>query len=682
MWFVGTGTACSMNRLIASLFAVLSVVLSIFSLGQEAGSAQGKTIIILDASGSMWGQIEGRPKIEIAREVIADLIGSLNPDLELGLMAYGHREKGNCDDIELLVPPATVDRDSFLAKVNSIIPKGMTPLTDAVEQAAGYLAIEENAANVILVSDGLETCDRDPCVLAGQLAARGIAFKTHIVAFDLTSEEAATIKCLADETGGTFLQAQDAATLKDALEIAVEAVSMGQAQEMPAPKLEPATVTVPESVRAGASFEAGWQGPDNRGDYLTIVAKGTEDGKYDNYAYTRNGSPVALVAPIEPGPCEVRYMAAPGGEVLGRADILVTPVEAALKAPAEVVAGAPIPVEWTGPDNRGDYVTIVPKGAEEGSYQSYAYTRNGSPAEVRALPDPGPAELRYVTGQGGRTLVSIDIVVTEADVIVSGPESIDAGDAISVSFKGPKNQGDYLTVVLADAEEGKYNSYAYAKNEEDGVVSFTVPEEPGEQYEIRYVEGQDGKTLASAPLTILPITASVSGPETAVAGSEIEVEWFGPRYRSWYITIVEKGAEVGTYKRYFYTKNEESPTMLETIEAEGPAEIRYMSAKGNVVASVPIEIVAAKASFSHVPEKVAAGEKFRVEWEGPDNRNDWVTIVKPEAADGEFGSYIYPRNGHDQELIAPEEPGEYEIRYVTGQEKSVLARAKTTVVAE
>lgn len=79
---------------------------------------------------------------------------------------------------------------------------------------------------------------------------------------------------------------------------------------------------------------------------------------------------------------------------------------------------------------------------------------------------------------------------------------------------------------------------------------------------------------------------------------------------------------------------------------------------------------------------MAAGEKFRVEWEGSDNRNDWVTIVKPEATDGDFGSYIYPRNGHELDPTAPEEPGEYEIRYVTGQEKSVLARAKTTVVAE
>ena len=68
--------------------------------------AADKAIIILDASGSMWGQIDGKPKLEIARESLRTVLQSMPADLELGFMAYGHREKGNCDDIELIVPPA------------------------------------------------------------------------------------------------------------------------------------------------------------------------------------------------------------------------------------------------------------------------------------------------------------------------------------------------------------------------------------------------------------------------------------------------------------------------------------------------------------------------------------------------------------------------------------------------
>lgn len=34
-----------------------------------AGAAE-RTIVVLDASGSMWGRIDGRPKLEIAREAL------------------------------------------------------------------------------------------------------------------------------------------------------------------------------------------------------------------------------------------------------------------------------------------------------------------------------------------------------------------------------------------------------------------------------------------------------------------------------------------------------------------------------------------------------------------------------------------------------------------------------------
>ncbi|MGL5009697.1 MAG: VWA domain-containing protein, partial [Paracoccaceae bacterium] len=69
--------------------------------------SEGRSIIVLDASGSMWGQIDGRAKLEIAREALAEVLGGLPADTEMGLMAYGHRTEGDCSDIELIVPPAT-----------------------------------------------------------------------------------------------------------------------------------------------------------------------------------------------------------------------------------------------------------------------------------------------------------------------------------------------------------------------------------------------------------------------------------------------------------------------------------------------------------------------------------------------------------------------------------------------
>ncbi len=69
-------------------------------------TAQERTMIVLDGSGSMWGQIDGVPKLQIARDTLRDVLKSVPDTTELGLMAYGHRKKGDCNDIELVVPPA------------------------------------------------------------------------------------------------------------------------------------------------------------------------------------------------------------------------------------------------------------------------------------------------------------------------------------------------------------------------------------------------------------------------------------------------------------------------------------------------------------------------------------------------------------------------------------------------
>ena len=176
----------------------------LWAQNSQPATEASRAIIVLDASGSMWGQVEEKAKIDIAREVIGDLLQDPPQNLHLGLMAYGHRRKGDCEDIELLVPAGPNTSSKILAAVNEIVPKGKTPLTAAVLEAAGVLRFEEEAATVILVSDGLETCDKDPCEAARFLEKTGVSFKTHVVGFDLKKGEAQQLKCLADETGGSF----------------------------------------------------------------------------------------------------------------------------------------------------------------------------------------------------------------------------------------------------------------------------------------------------------------------------------------------------------------------------------------------------------------------------------------------------------------------------------------------
>jgi len=172
-----------------------------------------------------------------------------------------------------------------------------------------------------------------------------------------------------------------------------------------------ASVDGPAEVGAGGGFAVDWTGPDNERDYLTIVPEGAPEGSYQDYAYTRDGSPVTLTAPIDPGAYEIRYVTGGEGSTLASASVTVTAVSASLEAPADVDAGERFEVAWEGPDNPRDYLTIVEAGAPEGTYASYQYTRDGSPATLAAPDEPGAYEVRYVTGEGGRTLASVPITV-------------------------------------------------------------------------------------------------------------------------------------------------------------------------------------------------------------------------------------------------------------------------------
>ena len=129
-------------------------------------AADGRTIIVLDGSGSMWGQIDGKPKLEIAREALAEVLKSIPADTELGLIAYGHRSKGACDDIETLVAPATGTAQAIADAAAKMQFLGKTPLTESVRRAAAELHSTEEKATVVLITDGIETCEGDPCALA------------------------------------------------------------------------------------------------------------------------------------------------------------------------------------------------------------------------------------------------------------------------------------------------------------------------------------------------------------------------------------------------------------------------------------------------------------------------------------------------------------------------------------
>jgi Mg-chelatase subunit ChlD len=182
--------------------------------------------IVFDASNSMWGQIDGRPKISIAKETLEEALEWLPSDLALALRVYGHqhdRRQRNCEDSQLLVPPGSHNRARIRQAIAGFRPKGQTPLGYSLEQIASDLGGFAGERAVVLVTDGIESCGGDPTAAARSLRRQSGA-PVHVIGFGMgggADEDLAGLQSIAEASGGQFLTAGTAEELRDALRMTV-----------------------------------------------------------------------------------------------------------------------------------------------------------------------------------------------------------------------------------------------------------------------------------------------------------------------------------------------------------------------------------------------------------------------------------------------------------------------------
>lgn len=245
-----------------------------------ASAAEQNLLFILDGSGSMWGRVDDTPKISIAKEVMTELVGELPDASQAGLMAYGHRRKGDCSDIESLVALGPLDRGSLTRRIQTLNPKGKTPITGAVEQAVEQLRSIEERASIVLVSDGLESCGGDPCAAVTAAREAGVNFRMHVVGFGLGDTDAGQLQCMAKAGGGEYYTAANAAELSRALQ---EAVAVQPGLVLTVTRNESPTPARVFVYRAGSNDEVlrDTLGDDPDGHDTNPMRLALEPGNYD-----------------------------------------------------------------------------------------------------------------------------------------------------------------------------------------------------------------------------------------------------------------------------------------------------------------------------------------------------------------------------------------------------------------
>ncbi|MGH0032350.1 MAG: vWA domain-containing protein [Myxococcota bacterium] len=178
--------------------------------------------IVFDASNSMWGRMQGEPKITVAQRTLSEALVALPDDVSLALRAYGHQRphaRRDCHDSQLLVPPTRAGGDAVRQAMAGLKPRGQTPIAYALRQIQADLGSFRGERAVVLVTDGIESCDGDPIAAARELQRTG-TIPVHVIGFGLDGEgdvDLASLRAIAAATGGRFVTAGSAEELRDAL---------------------------------------------------------------------------------------------------------------------------------------------------------------------------------------------------------------------------------------------------------------------------------------------------------------------------------------------------------------------------------------------------------------------------------------------------------------------------------
>lgn len=180
--------------------------------------------LILDCSGSMKERVKGRTKMDVAKEVLTNVINSLPDDIEVGLRLFGHRRRKDCSDLELAIPFAKINKKELIAKVQAITPLGETPLAEALKAVIQDVQGVKGDKIIIVVTDGREECGGDPVEEAKKLRQQGLQVKVDVVGFAIGEPIALhQLDEIATAGGGQHFKASNADELTQSLKGAFQA---------------------------------------------------------------------------------------------------------------------------------------------------------------------------------------------------------------------------------------------------------------------------------------------------------------------------------------------------------------------------------------------------------------------------------------------------------------------------
>ena len=188
----------------------------------QTNKPKTRILFLLDGSGSMYAAMDKDVRINVAKRLLTKIIDSLEmaKDVQVALRVYGHTTppgQQNCKDTKLEVPFKYNNHKQIKDKLKDVIPKGTTLIAYSLQQAAYDFPKEPGVRNIIiLITDGIEECDGDPCAISEALQSQGVVLKPFIIGLGSTDDFRKAFECV-----GRYYDANTEASFNNVLNVVI-----------------------------------------------------------------------------------------------------------------------------------------------------------------------------------------------------------------------------------------------------------------------------------------------------------------------------------------------------------------------------------------------------------------------------------------------------------------------------
>uniref|UniRef100_UPI0013E2C216 hypothetical protein n=1 Tax=Piscinibacter defluvii TaxID=1796922 RepID=UPI0013E2C216 len=199
-----------------------SVDVSDAQIKQQAGAAAAEALMRQFGLGGLAGpagnaaleRFKREPKrITVAKRAALGVVQRLPSDLNTGLVLVEQ-----CPNARSMGMYGPGQRGALMGQIQGIEPRGGTPLADGIEKGGALVDGVTKDSTIVIISDGVESCGRDPCAVAAALKRAKPRLKINVV--DITGTGAGN--CAAQITGGRVFTARNAAEVVEQMNRATQ----------------------------------------------------------------------------------------------------------------------------------------------------------------------------------------------------------------------------------------------------------------------------------------------------------------------------------------------------------------------------------------------------------------------------------------------------------------------------